>query len=137
MSGEDQGDERKQTTDEVSKIYGRRQNWGLSVPQDKLVGEPADCPSGIRHRSGVTLIQALMWNVGTCRPDAKGEAQMRGPHKGESTDAGHRGGPTRISVEVSVMEMERRGWIIWPYYLVNQEWEEPKGKAMLSEMATG
>ncbi|MGD0919636.1 MAG: hypothetical protein ABSB22_24620, partial [Thermodesulfobacteriota bacterium] len=28
--------------------------------------------------------------------------------------------PTRSSVEVSVMEMERRGWIIWPYHLVNQ-----------------
>jgi len=41
VSGEVQGDERKQTTGEVSKIYGRRQNWGLSVPQDKLVGEPA------------------------------------------------------------------------------------------------
>ena len=120
MSGEVQGDERKRTTDEVSKIYGRRQNWELSVPQDKLVGEPADCPSGVRHKSGVTLIQALVWNVGTCRPDVKGEAQMSGPHKGESTDAGHRGGLTRSSVEVSVMEMERRGWIIRPYFLVNQ-----------------
>jgi len=52
-------------------------------------------------------------------------------HQGESTDAGHRGGPTRISVEVSVMGMERRGWIIGPYFLVNQKWEEPRGKAML------
>jgi hypothetical protein len=52
-------------------------------------------------------------------------------HEGESTDAGHRGGPTRISVEVSVMGMERRGWIIGPYFLVNQKWEEPRGKAML------
>jgi len=85
----------------------------------------------------MNLNQALVWNVGTCRPDAKGEAQMRGPHKGESTDAGHRGGPTRISVEVSVMEMERRGWIISPYFLVNQKWEEPNGKAMLLETATG
>jgi len=33
VSGEDQGDERKRTTDEVSKIFGRRQNWGLSVPR--------------------------------------------------------------------------------------------------------
>ena len=33
------------------------------------------------------------------------------PHKSESTDAGHRGGATRSSVEVSVMEMERRGCI--------------------------
>jgi hypothetical protein len=27
-------------------------------------------------------------------------------HKNESTDAGHRGGPTRSNVEVSVIEME-------------------------------
>ena len=33
-------------------------------------------------------------------------------HKDESTDARHRGGPTRISDEVSVMEMEQRGWLI-------------------------
>jgi hypothetical protein len=37
-------------------------------------------------------------------------------HESESTDAEHGGGPTRSSVEVSVMEMERRGWIICPYY---------------------
>jgi len=58
-------------------------------------------------------------------------------HKNESTDAGHRGRPTHSSVEVSVMGMERRGWIIWPYRLVNQRWEEPGGKARLPEMATG
>jgi len=50
-------------------------------------------------------------------------------HEGESTDAGHRGGPTRSSVEVSVMEMELRGWIIQLYLLVNQRWEEPNGEA--------
>ena len=50
-------------------------------------------------------------------------------HENESTDVEHRGGPTRISVEVSVMEMERTGWIIWPYCLVNQRWEEPRGEA--------
>jgi len=33
------------------------------------------------------------------------------PHESESTDAGHGGGPARISDEVSVMGMERRGWI--------------------------
>jgi len=32
-------------------------------------------------------------------------------HKNESTEAKHRGGATRSSVEVSVMEMERRGCI--------------------------
>jgi RNA-directed DNA polymerase len=34
------------------------------------------------------------------------------PHKGESTDADHRGGVTRSSDEVSVMEAERRGYIV-------------------------
>ena len=32
--------------------------------------------------------------------------------KGESIDAHEGGGPTRSSDEVSVMEMELRGWII-------------------------
>ena len=58
-------------------------------------------------------------------------------HESESTDAEHRGRPTRSSVEVSVMEMERRGWIICPYFLVNQRWEELRDKARLPEMATG
>ena len=70
-----------------------------------------------------------MWNVGTCRPDAKGETQVGSTHEGESTDAGHRGGPTRSSVEVPVMGVERRGWIIWPNCLANQRWEESEGKA--------
>jgi hypothetical protein len=33
-------------------------------------------------------------------------------HEGESTDAGHRGGIACSSVEVSVMGMERRGYIV-------------------------
>jgi hypothetical protein len=41
------------------------------------------------------------------------------PHKGESTDAGHRDGATRSSVEVSVMEMERRGCVDRLYDVVN------------------
>ena len=47
----------------------------------------------------------------TCRPDEKREAQVVIP-RGESIDAGHRGGSVRSSGEVSVMEMERRGRII-------------------------
>jgi hypothetical protein len=58
-------------------------------------------------------------------------------HESESTEAEHRGGITRSSDEVFVMGMERRGWIIWPYRLVNQKWEEPRGKATLLETATG
>jgi hypothetical protein len=33
----------------------------------------------------------------------------------ESTDAGHRGGAVRISLEGSVMELERRGCIVRLY----------------------
>jgi retron-type reverse transcriptase len=36
-------------------------------------GEPAYCLSGVRHKDGVTLIQALVWNVETCRSDGRGE----------------------------------------------------------------
>jgi hypothetical protein len=32
--------------------------------------------SDIRLKGSANLIQALVWNVGTCRPDDKGEIQM-------------------------------------------------------------
>ena len=41
-------------------------------------------------------------------------------HKNENTNAGHGGGPTRSSMEVPVMRLERRGWIIQPDSEVNQ-----------------
>jgi hypothetical protein len=52
------------------------------------------------------------------------------PHEDESTNAERSGGPTRSSVEIFVLEMERRGWLIRLYNLVNQKWEEPLNKAM-------
>ena len=52
-----------------------------------------------------------MWNVGTCRSDVKGEAQVEA-HKCESTDAEHRGGVTRSRDEAPVMGVERRGYIV-------------------------
>jgi hypothetical protein len=54
--------------------------WTVSKP-GRVVGpgqvqeEPAACLGGIRHRGGVNRDQALVWNVGTCRLDAKGEIQ--------------------------------------------------------------
>ncbi len=47
----------------------------------------------------MSLDQASVWNVGTCRPDVKGRTQAGSPCKGASTDAGHRGGATRSSDE--------------------------------------
>ena len=73
------------------------------------------------------MIQALVRNVGTCRPDAKGEVQAERIRKGESTDAGHRGGAARMSVEGPVMELEQRGGTVRLYWRVNREREEPFG----------
>lgn len=47
----------------------------------------------------------------TCRSDVKGEVQVETP-RGESTNAEHRGGPSRSSDEASVMEVERRRWLV-------------------------
>ena len=58
------------------------------------------------------MLQAFVRNVGTCVSMLREKSKWR-PHKGESTDARRRGGLTRISYEVSIMEMERRGWLIW------------------------
>ena len=62
----------------------------------------------------MTLIQALVRNSGTCRPDAKGEAQADGLREGESTEAGRRDGAARSSHEGSVMELERGGCVVQP-----------------------
>lgn len=88
---------------------------------------PADGPIGIRHKGGVTLIQALVRNLGTCRPDVKGEIQAEGLRKDESTDAGHRGGATRSSDEGPVMGLERRGCIVQLWPEGNQQREDPHG----------
>ena len=87
---------------------------------------PVYRPAGIRHRGGVTSIQALMRNVGTCRPDAKGEVQAGGPREDESTEAGHRGGATRSRVEGPVIGLDRRGCVVRLWNEANQQWEEPR-----------
>jgi hypothetical protein len=44
--------------------------------RDQLGGGPEACPGGIRHVGGAKPDQALVWNVRTCRPDAKGDVQV-------------------------------------------------------------
>lgn len=46
---------------------------------DKCRRQPVYCLRGIRHKSGVKSIQALVGNVGTGHPDAKGEVQVEVP----------------------------------------------------------
>jgi hypothetical protein len=61
------------------------------------------------------------------------------PHKSESTDARHRSGAACISDEGSVMELERRGWLIRLYDWVNQKWEEllNKVRPMVAKLSAG
>jgi hypothetical protein len=99
VSGKDQGDGRRRTTDEVSKAMRRRHSRLLSRGRDKS-GGPMYCLGGVRHKCGVSLVQALVWNVGSCRPDAKGESTWR-THEDESADAGHSGGAACSSGEGS------------------------------------
>ena len=97
----------------------------LAPGQDRAM--PADGPIGIRHIGGVTLIQALVRNLGTCRPDVKGEIQVERLLKDESTDAGHGGGDARSRDEGSVMGPDRRGVIVWLYAAGNPQGEDLRG----------
>ena len=83
---------------------------------------------------GASVIRALVRNSGTCRP-APADVQWRkfwpavgrgseNPKQqiceGESSDAGHRGGPDRSSDEGSVMGLERRGRVVLAGFRVNR-----------------
>jgi len=84
---------------------------------------PVCCPGGVRCRGGVSSSRALSRNRRTCAPirlvsrngwkshplAARGRPPSGRNHKGQSTDARHRGGPTRTSDEGFVMKLERRG----------------------------
>jgi hypothetical protein len=38
-------------------------------------GQPAYCPDGLRHKGGVNLIEALVWNLRTCSMMEREKAQ--------------------------------------------------------------
>ena len=84
----------------------RCQNQGPSVSLGEVSTESGFRRSVSRCGDGMISKQAFVRNMGTCRPDVKGEALCM--LQSESTKAGHRGGLSRSSDEVSVMEMERR-----------------------------
>jgi hypothetical protein len=82
-----------------------------SLPRDQRWGDPltASVASGIK----VARVRSRLEH-GTWEPVASmaREKPKWKPHEGQSTDAGHRGGLARSSVEVPVMGTERRGQII-------------------------
>src|SRR3954452_21296992 len=65
---------------------------GSSSSRDQFGSCPEDCPSDIRHVGGAKPDQALVWNVRTCRPDAKGDipaartARIRVPMRGTGAE---------------------------------------------------
>ncbi len=79
---------------------------------DEGRGEPVECSTGIWHKGGVTLYQALVRNEGTCHPDVKEAVQTNRLRKGQSTNAGYRGGDVRSRVEGSVMGLDRRNVVV-------------------------
>ena len=90
-------------------------------------GLPVYGSTGVRHEGGVILIQAWVRNVGTCRSDAKGEAQAGSPRKRLSTDVGHRDGVAHSREEGSVMEPDRRGGVVRCYRAGNSQEEDSHG----------
>ena len=109
------------------KVYKRCQNREGVVDPGQGWGIPDYCPTGIRHEGDVTLNQALVRNVGTCRPVVKGEAQADSLRKGQSTDAGHRDGAVCSRDEGSVMELDRRGGVVQPCCADNLRREDRRG----------
>ena len=79
------------------------------------------------------MVLAPVRNVGTCRPAAAvgsldrgslrpspGRTPSSGNCEGPSTDAGHRGGPSRSNGEGPVMGPERRGRVVRAGFQVNR-----------------
>src|SRR4051794_8752621 len=78
-----------------------------SLPRDQRWGDPLTASVA----SGMKVARVRSWlEHGTWEPVASmpRETPKWKPHKGPSTDAGHRGGWACSSVEVPVMGMERR-----------------------------
>ena len=79
-SGENQGDERKRTIDEVSKSGDVVKTGDSSRSSGGARRVPAYCPGGGRHKDGMNLIQAFVWNPPEAnRSDVKGEIQVEAP----------------------------------------------------------
>ena len=89
--------------------------------REKHGGYPTYWPCGVRCIGGVTLIRALLRNLGTWQVMLR-ERHKRRNREAESTDASGRGGLLRISDETAVMAVEQR---------------ERAAKSGLGQLATG
>ena len=112
LSDMGQEGERKRTPDEVSKCFDDIETEESTHLRDEAWGLPVYCPCDVRHKGGASLARALVWNMGTCRPDmaassightaplaGRGRTPSRRHGEGESTVAGNRDGPSCSSGE--------------------------------------
>ena len=83
----------------------------------------ADWLGGVRCIGGVTLFQAFLRNVGTCRVDAKGEVQVGDTTRMSVPMPGT--GAERLVVVMKRRSVERRGRVIQSPLWVNPKGEEP------------
>ena len=65
-------------------------------------------PAGAGVGGGENTVQALLWNVGTCHPDAKGAMPVGGPQVSE-TKAGTRDSALR-SIPVPKWNLDFKSW---------------------------
>ena len=70
-----------------------------SLVRDEARGEPAYCPSGDRHKGGVSLSAGSCAERGNLPPRCQGRCSKWKTHEGQSTDARRRGGQARSSDE--------------------------------------
>jgi hypothetical protein len=133
-AGVDQEGERKRSTDDVSKSALDDVETGLD---ETAWDESGGCLLIGQAVSGMEVARAWFglwcgtWEPVVPRPRAasgavvacgrswKGGPQAADP-RGASTDAGHRGGPTRSSDEGPVMGLERRGRVVLAWSMVNR-----------------
>lgn len=69
--------------------------------------------------------QASVRNVGTCRPDVKGEVRAGGPCEEESTDAGHGGGTARSSGDNRETDSSKGAVLVSKRHGPTEDREEP------------
>ncbi len=88
------------------------------VDSGQIQTVPVEGLGGVRRRDCMNLIEALVWNVGTCWLNARGR-EIAVLSDFASTKIGQRGGATRSSDEIAVMVVERRGCVIQPSAIAN------------------
>lgn len=80
-------------------------------------------PGGGWREGGVSVEQACIWNLGTCRSDVKEQANQAAPERLFS-DAEHRGGSARSSDEAPVMGGGAKGLSYSAIECDQPDWEE-------------